>query len=136
MTYFVFDALRSMGTCIKLLTTISPNFFRSAEKVEELRSFGFSAGQFENATAFRGKEKPPFEVQSTLHDFDDKVPENTGPTFFASVDIFGPKNRKPKFKFQRKKICVGFFDADASYLWTNVDHHFILFASSRMALLV
>ena len=104
MTYFVFDALRSMGTCIKLLTTISPNFFRSAEKVEELRSFGFSAGQFENATAFRGKEKPPFEVQSTLHDFDDKVPENTGPTFLPRWTFSDRKTENRNLNFKGKNL--------------------------------
>ena len=36
---FVFDDLRSMGTCIKLFTTISPNFCRRYENVEELKSY-------------------------------------------------------------------------------------------------
>ena len=38
---FVFDDLRSMGTCIKLVTTISPNFCGTFEKVGKLRSYVF-----------------------------------------------------------------------------------------------
>ena len=36
---FVFDALPSMGSCIKLFTTISHNFCRRFENIEELRSY-------------------------------------------------------------------------------------------------
>ena len=36
---FVFDDLRSLGTCIQLVTTISPNFFQRSWKVGKLRSY-------------------------------------------------------------------------------------------------
>ena len=36
---FVFDSLPSMGTCIKLVTTKSTNFFLIFEKVGQLRSY-------------------------------------------------------------------------------------------------
>ena len=36
---FVFDDLRSMGTCIMLVTTKSTNFFQTFEKVGKLWSY-------------------------------------------------------------------------------------------------
>ena len=39
--FFVFYDLWSMGICIKLVTTISLNFFLTFEKVGKLRSYGF-----------------------------------------------------------------------------------------------
>ena len=44
---FGFDTIQSMGTCIKLFTTISPNFFWRSGKVKELRSYEiFTVGNF------------------------------------------------------------------------------------------
>ena len=36
---FGFDTIQSMGTCIKLFTTIFQKLFRSSGKVEQLRSY-------------------------------------------------------------------------------------------------
>ena len=37
---FGFETIRTIGTCIQLVTTKSTNFFRRSEKVGQLRSYG------------------------------------------------------------------------------------------------
>ena len=66
---FVFYTLWSMGTYIKLFTTIPPNFCRRFEKVGELRSYANNPANSEYNSAVIGKSQLRFFSKIIFYSF-------------------------------------------------------------------